>query len=636
MTSTRSTHAMDVSSQHSLSRSAKPPAKRTRADAAHPALRLQRLVGNNAVNGALQRGPAGLPQQTSGGLPAALREGIRSLSGMDLCDVRVHVNSAKPAQIDALAYARGNDIYLGPGQERHLPHEAWHIVQQRQGRVLPTTQRGGQAINDDAGLEREADEQGRQAAAGGAHRPTLRRQNSGTATARRGTTVQAIMSVAEFQAATPRGLLTPRKAVTTIDLALGQYIAARSRSNVRKLLAAIDAYTSGQHDAARLRVAGRLRRRAAAEQWVLEHVVGDNNAQSAPASIVDLVVEHWGEDHLPDLPAMIKTIGGITHLPKLVKMIDDNAGVVDVAALVKVIGRHPGELDRPLDLIHAAGGNRAVFARLAEEIPCFKQVVWDGARPPVVDQAVAEYNAAAAGLVVAELTALAAAARSVFNAMLVAPLNNINVPPALVTKSTEKATAFETAIQAMAGPPVTPVALDAAVRLAGELHSLVHHALYNGVRARLNNVPQGFTAAMANVDGRKIAAVQARTGARPISNVAMDHFLFRHTFHHFDFGKLELANTQWDRTWGDQSAVKVAERVAYVLRQLISPPVAWLVPNAPLPNRPLGPLGGTVQIGAQGTPGDQIRIGMFFPHQDLNAGNYDHSDATMRAIEKVL
>ena len=99
-----------------------------------------------------------------GGMPEQLKAGIGALSGMDLSDVRVHANSAKPAQIDALAYTRGNDIHLGPGQEKHLPHEAWHVVQQRQGRVAPTLQSKGVAINDDAGLEKEADAMGEQAA----------------------------------------------------------------------------------------------------------------------------------------------------------------------------------------------------------------------------------------------------------------------------------------------------------------------------------------------------------------------------------------------------------------------------------------------------------------------------------------
>lgn len=94
------------------------------------------------------------------GMPDGLRSGIESLSGMDLSDVRVHGNSARPAAVGALAYAQGNDIHLAPGQERHLPHEAWHVVQQRQGRVQPTISVGGVAVNDDPSLEQEADVMG--------------------------------------------------------------------------------------------------------------------------------------------------------------------------------------------------------------------------------------------------------------------------------------------------------------------------------------------------------------------------------------------------------------------------------------------------------------------------------------------
>ena len=84
--------------------------------------------------------------------------------------VKVHRNSSKPAQLNALAYAQGSDIHLAPGQEAHLPHEAWHVVQQAQGRVSPTRQmKEGLPVNDDCGLEREADLMGSKAArAGGA------------------------------------------------------------------------------------------------------------------------------------------------------------------------------------------------------------------------------------------------------------------------------------------------------------------------------------------------------------------------------------------------------------------------------------------------------------------------------------
>ena len=97
------------------------------------------------------------------GMPSGLQAGIESLSGIDLSDVQVHTNSSKPARINALAYAQGNEIHLGPGQQRHLPHEAWHIVQQRQGRVRPTIQAKGALINNDRGLESEADSMGARA-----------------------------------------------------------------------------------------------------------------------------------------------------------------------------------------------------------------------------------------------------------------------------------------------------------------------------------------------------------------------------------------------------------------------------------------------------------------------------------------
>lgn len=111
------------------------------------------------------------------GMPTQLKAGIESLSGMDMSDVRVHRNSDKPAQLNALAYAQGNEIHLGPGQEQHLPHEAWHVVQQRQGRVQPTMQMAGVGVNDEVGLEREADLMGGRAVLQGAGMGVGKRQN---------------------------------------------------------------------------------------------------------------------------------------------------------------------------------------------------------------------------------------------------------------------------------------------------------------------------------------------------------------------------------------------------------------------------------------------------------------------------
>jgi len=102
-------------------------------------------------------------QKNNTGLPDNLKSGMESISGHSLNDVKVHYNSSKPAQLSAHAYAQGIQIHLGPGQEKHLPHEAWHVVQQKQGRVKPTTEVNGAQVNDNIGLEKEADVMGAKA-----------------------------------------------------------------------------------------------------------------------------------------------------------------------------------------------------------------------------------------------------------------------------------------------------------------------------------------------------------------------------------------------------------------------------------------------------------------------------------------
>ncbi|HAS46654.1 MAG TPA: hypothetical protein DCS93_39590 [Microscillaceae bacterium] len=115
-------------------------------------------------------------------LPAQIRTNMESMGGVDLSDVKVHYNSSKPAEMDAQmnaqmpagvvqnkktpiqqkteAFAQGSDVHLAPGMDKHLAHEAWHVVQQKQGRVQPTSTNGGVAINDSPALEQEADNMG--------------------------------------------------------------------------------------------------------------------------------------------------------------------------------------------------------------------------------------------------------------------------------------------------------------------------------------------------------------------------------------------------------------------------------------------------------------------------------------------
>ena len=113
------------------------------------------------ANNAVQRAEAPRPNNT--GMPDNLKAGIESLSGFSMDDVRVHYNSSKPATVQALAYTQGTDIHVAPGQEKHLPHEAWHVAQQMAGRVSPTTNINGMPVNDNAGLEHEADVMGEKA-----------------------------------------------------------------------------------------------------------------------------------------------------------------------------------------------------------------------------------------------------------------------------------------------------------------------------------------------------------------------------------------------------------------------------------------------------------------------------------------
>jgi len=144
---------------------------------------IQRVEEEELQKKAATDSPAQLKEQSSGkpnntGLPDNLKSGIESLSGMSMDSVRVHYNSSQPAQLNALAYAQGTDIHVAPGQEQHLPHEAWHVVQQAQGRVQPTMQmKEGVPINDDKALEHEADVMGAKALqTGSGNQPSIQKK----------------------------------------------------------------------------------------------------------------------------------------------------------------------------------------------------------------------------------------------------------------------------------------------------------------------------------------------------------------------------------------------------------------------------------------------------------------------------
>jgi hypothetical protein len=134
-------------------------------------MHLQRAIGNRAVtqmfrDRAVQTARQAVLQRREHdghGLPDGLKAGVEQLSGLSMEGTKVIYNSSKPADLNALAFAQGSEIHLGPGQEKHLPHEAWHVVQQKQGKVEPMMQMQGITVNDDVGLESEADTMGERA-----------------------------------------------------------------------------------------------------------------------------------------------------------------------------------------------------------------------------------------------------------------------------------------------------------------------------------------------------------------------------------------------------------------------------------------------------------------------------------------
>jgi hypothetical protein len=104
--------------------------------------------------------PTSTGQPMSPGTRAAMEHSF----GADFSAVKIHEGDHASA-LGAQAYTRGDDIHFAPGQyapDTHggrelLGHELAHVVQQGQGRASAGVQARGVVLNEDQGLEREAD-----------------------------------------------------------------------------------------------------------------------------------------------------------------------------------------------------------------------------------------------------------------------------------------------------------------------------------------------------------------------------------------------------------------------------------------------------------------------------------------------
>lgn len=131
------------------------------------------MVDNRSLS-ALQAKMASIVQQAENktGIPDDVKQRMEDSFNTDFSGVRVHPDSSSAPEVGALAYTQGTDIHFAPGQfkpdtsagQQLLGHELAHVVQQAEGRVQPTTEIGGMPVNDNEGLEHEADVLGAKAA----------------------------------------------------------------------------------------------------------------------------------------------------------------------------------------------------------------------------------------------------------------------------------------------------------------------------------------------------------------------------------------------------------------------------------------------------------------------------------------
>ena len=108
-------------------------------------------------------------------LPRDLQVNMENAFGADFSNVKIHKNSRQATELNALAFTQGEKIHFAPGEfnpnshsgRNLIGHEITHVMQQRNGIVNPTAVLGkGISLNNDQGLENEADSFGRKATKG--------------------------------------------------------------------------------------------------------------------------------------------------------------------------------------------------------------------------------------------------------------------------------------------------------------------------------------------------------------------------------------------------------------------------------------------------------------------------------------
>lgn len=123
--------------------------------------------------------PASNPTTVQGkkneNLPSDLQTNMENSLGHDFSNVNIQKDSQEAADMHARAFTKGDSVHFAPGEfdphseqgKNLIGHEFTHVAQQRSGAVQPTRVMGkGLQLNDNQGLEHEADHFGRKAAKG--------------------------------------------------------------------------------------------------------------------------------------------------------------------------------------------------------------------------------------------------------------------------------------------------------------------------------------------------------------------------------------------------------------------------------------------------------------------------------------
>lgn len=153
--------------ERELSRTRPWPGKRATADGIPRPPVQRKASGHRATSAEVQtRTGGGVP------LPEDVRRKMERAFGADFSEVRIHEADGAATAVGAKAFTQGSEIHFAPGEYdpgstlglELLGHELAHVVQQAQGRVAATGERGGLPASDDSWLEHEADQMGARAA----------------------------------------------------------------------------------------------------------------------------------------------------------------------------------------------------------------------------------------------------------------------------------------------------------------------------------------------------------------------------------------------------------------------------------------------------------------------------------------